>query len=55
LIFHHLGWDAIAAAYPDLVQSKAWLDTTRWIEAYGTWALFAIAASLLSTYEPARR
>jgi membrane protein YqaA with SNARE-associated domain len=47
LIFHHLGWNEIAVAYPDLVQSQAWLDATRWIEAYGTWALFAIAASPL--------
>jgi hypothetical protein len=45
LIFHHLGWNEIAVAYPDLVQSQAWLDATRWIEFYGTWALFAIAAS----------
>jgi membrane protein YqaA with SNARE-associated domain len=47
LLFHHLGWNEIAAAYPDLVQSKAWTDATKWIEAYGVWALFAIAASPL--------
>jgi membrane protein YqaA with SNARE-associated domain len=47
LIFHHLGWSQVAAAYPDLVQSQAWADATRWISAYGNWALFAIAASPL--------
>jgi membrane protein YqaA with SNARE-associated domain len=44
LAFHHLGWNQIAAAYPDLVRSQAWADATRWVAAYGTWALFAIAA-----------
>jgi membrane protein YqaA with SNARE-associated domain len=47
LIFHHLGWNEIAAAYPDLMQSRAWADAARWIETFGTWALFAIAASPL--------
>jgi membrane protein YqaA with SNARE-associated domain len=47
LIFHHLGWSQVAAAYPDLVQSRVWADATRWISDYGTWALFAIAASPL--------
>ena len=45
LIFHHLGWSQIAAAYPDLMQSKAWSDATRWVSAYGTWALFGVAAT----------
>jgi len=45
LIFHHLGWSQIVAAYPDLVQSQAWADATRWVSAYGAWALFAVAAS----------
>jgi membrane protein YqaA with SNARE-associated domain len=44
LIFHHLGWSQIAVAYPDLTQSKAWVDATRWVSAYGTWALLGIAA-----------
>lgn len=45
LIFHHLGWSRIAAAYPDLAQSQAWADATRWVSAYGIWALLAIAAT----------
>jgi membrane protein YqaA with SNARE-associated domain len=43
--FHHLGWSQITAAYPDLSQLKAWSDATRWISAYGTWALLGIAAT----------
>jgi len=45
LTFHHLGWSQILAAYPDLVQAKAWSDATRWVSAYGIWALLVIAAS----------
>jgi membrane protein YqaA with SNARE-associated domain len=44
LVFHHWGWSQVAAAYPDLVQSRAWADATRWVAAYGTWALLVIAA-----------
>jgi membrane protein YqaA with SNARE-associated domain len=44
LSFHYLGWIQIAAAYPDLMQSKAWSDATRWVTAYGIWALLGIAA-----------
>jgi membrane protein YqaA with SNARE-associated domain len=44
LSFHYLGWIQIAAAYPDLTQSKAWSDATRWVTAYGIWALLGIAA-----------
>jgi membrane protein YqaA with SNARE-associated domain len=46
-VFHHLGWNYLIEAYPDLVQSKAWIDATRWLSAYGTWALLAVAASPL--------
>jgi membrane protein YqaA with SNARE-associated domain len=45
LIFHHLGWNQIIAWYPDLVQSQAWSDATRWVSAYGTSALLIVAAS----------
>src|SRR5512138_88133 len=31
LSFHYLGWSQIATAYPDLIQSKAWSDATRWV------------------------
>ena len=47
LIFHHWGWSQITAAYPDLTQSKAWADATRWVSDYGTWALLFFAASPL--------
>ena len=42
--FYYLGWSQIAAAYPDLLQSKAWSDATRWVSTYGTGALLVIAA-----------
>jgi membrane protein YqaA with SNARE-associated domain len=47
LIFHHLGWSHILAAYPELTRAKAWSDATLWVSAYGTWALLVIAASPL--------
>jgi membrane protein YqaA with SNARE-associated domain len=47
LTFHYLGWSQIAAYYPDLPQSKAWADATRWVSAYGTWALLGFAAAPL--------
>jgi membrane protein YqaA with SNARE-associated domain len=46
--FHHLGWNQIAEAYPDLSQSKALLDAIKWMTRYGTIALFFIAASPLA-------
>jgi membrane protein YqaA with SNARE-associated domain len=46
-VFHYLGWPYLIEAYPDLVQSKAWIDATRWVAAYGTWALLVVAASPL--------
>jgi len=45
LVFHHLGWSQISGSYPDVLQSKAWFNATRWVSAYGTWALLAIAAT----------
>jgi membrane protein YqaA with SNARE-associated domain len=45
LAFHHLGWSQLIASYSDLLQSNAWLDVTRWVTTYGTWALLIIAAS----------
>ena len=47
MTFHYLGWGQIAAYYPDLPQSKAWADATRWVSAYGTWALLGFAAAPL--------
>ena len=47
LVFHHLGWAAVTAYYPDLTRSTAWIQATTWLSAYGTPALFFIAASPL--------
>ena len=45
LVFHHFGWDQITALYPTLADSQAWSDATKWVSAYGTWALLVFAAS----------
>lgn len=47
LVFHHLGWAQLFAAYPDVVRSSAWSDATRWLSAYGVAALLLIAATPL--------
>lgn len=47
LVFHHLGWARLFAAYPDVVRSSAWGDATRWLSAYGVTALLVIAATPL--------
>jgi membrane protein YqaA with SNARE-associated domain len=47
ILFHRMGWPYLIEGYPDLVQSKAWIDATRWVTAYGTWALLVVAASPL--------
>ena len=47
LVFHHLGWARLFAAYPDVVRSSAWSDATRWLSAYGVVALLVIAATPL--------
>ena len=47
LVFHHLGWARLFAAYPDVVRSSAWNDATRWLSAYGVVALLVIAATPL--------
>jgi membrane protein YqaA with SNARE-associated domain len=47
LIFHHLGWARLFAAYPDVVRSIAWRDATRWLAQYGVVALLVIAATPL--------
>lgn len=44
VIFNSLGWEQLAAHFPDLVQSKAWARATGWISAYGVAALYLIAA-----------
>lgn len=47
LVFHHLGWARLFAAYPDVVRSSAWSDATRWLSTYGVVALLVIAATPL--------
>ena len=44
LVFHHLGWNRLFAAYPDVVRSTAWRDATHWLEHYGVASLSVIAA-----------
>lgn len=47
MMFHHLGWARLFAAYPDVVRSSAWRDATGWLSAYGVPALLVIAATPL--------
>jgi len=47
LALHHLGWSQVEALYPALAQTQTWATVTRWISAYGTWALLVFAASPL--------
>jgi membrane protein YqaA with SNARE-associated domain len=35
LLFHHLGWNQIVEAYPELTESRAWTDATAWVSDYG--------------------
>ncbi|ABM41703.1 hypothetical protein Ajs_1504 [Acidovorax sp. JS42] len=44
LVFHHLGWARVFAAYPDVVRSTAWADATRWLARYGVVSLLVIAS-----------
>lgn len=44
LVFHHLGWARLFAAYPDVVRSAAWTDATRWLGTYGVTSLLVLAA-----------
>ena len=47
MIFHHLGWANLFAAYPEVVRSAAWRDASRWLDRYGVVALLVIAATPL--------
>ncbi len=47
MVFHHLGWARLFAAYPDVVRSSAWGDATGWLSVYGVMALLMIAATPL--------
>ena len=44
LAFRHLGWAQFEALHPEMVGSAAWLQSTRWMESYGSRALLLIAA-----------
>ena len=44
LVFHHLGWARLFAAYPDMLRSSAWADATRWLTSYGVAGMLVIAA-----------
>jgi membrane protein YqaA with SNARE-associated domain len=44
LAFHHLGWNLLLDWYPDIVNSKAWIDSNRWLSEYGALALFVLMA-----------
>ena len=44
LVFHHLGWARLFAAYPDVVRSVAWKDAAMWLGAYGVVSLLVLAA-----------
>jgi membrane protein YqaA with SNARE-associated domain len=44
-IFHHLGWEFVAARYPDLVRVESLQWASDWLKHYGLIALLIIAAS----------
>jgi len=44
-VFHQLGWEFIAARYPQLVRLEAWQWASAWLQHYGLIALLIIAAS----------
>ena len=44
-VFHHLGWQAIAQMYPEMVQMEALQVAKDWLGQYGLLALMVIAAS----------
>jgi membrane protein YqaA with SNARE-associated domain len=44
LAFHHLGWDLLIEWYPDIANSRLWIDSTRWLSEYGVLALFVLMA-----------
>jgi membrane protein YqaA with SNARE-associated domain len=42
--FHHLGWNLLAARYPELAASRAWSEAAGWLDRYGVAVLFAVMA-----------
>ena len=43
--FNYLGWDFVAARYPELVQHEAVQSARDWLQRYGLFAMAIIAAS----------
>jgi len=44
LAFHHLGWALLIERYPEISNTRAWLEITKWLSDYGVLALFAFMA-----------
>ena len=42
--FHHLGWNLLAARYPELAGTRALAQASDWISRYGPLALFGLMA-----------
>ena len=45
--FHHLAWAQVYQQFPEFASHPSWVRAMQWVERYGAWALFAIAASPL--------
>lgn len=43
LIVHHYGFPIIEYWAPKLSHSELWLDSDRWMDQYGLWAVFGVA------------
>ena len=44
LAFHHLGWALLVERYPEISNTRAWSEITKWLSDYGVLALFAFMA-----------
>lgn len=44
LAFHHLGWALLVEQYPEISNTRAWSEITKWLSDYGVLALFAFMA-----------
>lgn len=44
LAFHHLGWALLVERYPEISNTRAWAEITKWLSDYGVAALFAFMA-----------
>lgn len=48
-LFHHWGWEQVAAEYPELMRGRAWQDASHWLNSYGISAMLVISATPLPT------